>query len=50
MPATDKQISMMTRLKVTIPPNCKKGQAAQIITAHLTAKAVSKAKMGAWVQ
>jgi superfamily II DNA or RNA helicase len=50
MPATDRQLAMMTRLKVTIPPNCKKGQAAQIITAHLTAKAVSKAKLGAWVQ
>jgi len=43
-PATDSQIKFLTRLKVEIPPNCRKGQAAQLITGALAWQAVNKAK------
>jgi superfamily II DNA or RNA helicase len=43
-PATDSQIRFLTKLKVETPPNCRKGQAAQLITGALAWQAVKHAK------
>lgn len=41
-PATTGQINFMNKLKVEVPPNCRKGQAAQLITTALAWKAVKR--------
>ena len=43
-PATANQVKFLEKLKVEIPPNCRKGQAAQLITGALAWKAVKQSR------